>query len=43
MSKNLDEALDLIDEALCAECDDNPPHGTNTDEEMDVGDDDTDS
>jgi hypothetical protein len=40
VSKFLDAALDAIDEALCDDCDPNAPHGSNTEQEMDVDDND---
>lgn len=33
----------MSDQPPCVDCDENPPHGSNTEEEMDVGDDDGDS
>lgn len=38
MSKHLDAALAAMDE--CLDCDDNAPHGANSEEEMDVDDND---
>lgn len=37
MTRIIDRLLELIDRALCHDCDDNAPHGMNTEEEMDVG------
>lgn len=40
MSRNLDAAPDAVDQILCEDSDPNAPHGLNTDEEMDVDDND---